>query len=118
MNFGIRFRSESRPDYKDGRVHGYQKEIDPSERRWSGGIYDEGRRLWLYSLEYNPAAGFAYRRAGWNHYRIEAIGKEVRTFVNGVPAEHQFDLLGSLSMLLEISAEESQGLAVPARCDV
>jgi hypothetical protein len=93
MNFGIQFRSESRADYKDGRVHGYQMEIDPSDRRWSGGIYDEGRRLWLYSLEYNPAAGFAYRRAGWNHYRIEAIGKEVRTFVNGVPAAHLVDTM-------------------------
>jgi len=93
MNFGIQFRSESRPDYKAGRVHGYQMEIDPSDRRWSGGIYDEGRRLWLYSLEYNPSAGVAYRRSGWNHYRIEAIGKEVRTFVNGVPAAHLVDTM-------------------------
>src|ERR1043165_7726506 len=27
-----------------GRVHGYQVEIDPSERAWTGGLYDEGRR--------------------------------------------------------------------------
>ena len=27
-----------------GRVHGYQVEIDPSTRAWSGGIYDEARR--------------------------------------------------------------------------
>ena len=33
-----------------GRVHGYQVEIDPNrpDRMWSGGIYDEGRRGWLY----------------------------------------------------------------------
>ena len=93
MNFGIQFRSESRADYQNGRVHGYQMEIDPSDRAWSGGIYDEGRRLWLYSLEFNPAAKKAYKRAGWNHYRIEAIGKEVRTYVNGVPAAHLIDTM-------------------------
>src|SRR6185295_617772 len=32
MNSGIQFRSESKPAYKAGRVHGYQMEIDPSER--------------------------------------------------------------------------------------
>src|SRR5688572_11930497 len=44
MNSGIQFRSESKPDFKNGRVHGYQYEIDPSKRGWTGGIYDEARR--------------------------------------------------------------------------
>jgi hypothetical protein len=91
MNSGIQFRSESRPDYQNGRVHGYQMEIDPSDRAWSGGIYDEGRRLWLYTLEYNPGAKKAYKRQGWNHYRIECIGQTVRTWVNGVPAAYLID---------------------------
>jgi hypothetical protein len=91
MNSGIQFRSESRPDYQNGRVHGYQMEIDPSDRAWSGGIYDEGRRLWLYTLEYNPAAKSAYKKQGWNHYRIECIGQTVRTWVNGVPAAYLVD---------------------------
>src|SRR4051812_34310015 len=51
MNSGIQFRSESIPGYQEGRVHGYQMEIDPSTRAWTGGIYDEGRREWLYSME-------------------------------------------------------------------
>jgi hypothetical protein len=50
MNSGIQIRSESLPDYNNGRVHGYQVEIDPSKRAWSGGIYDEARRGWLYPL--------------------------------------------------------------------
>ncbi len=41
LNCGVQIRSNSMPDYKDGRVHGYQVEIDPSDRGWSGGIYDE-----------------------------------------------------------------------------
>ncbi|MFN3665511.1 MAG: DUF1080 domain-containing protein, partial [Sediminibacterium sp.] len=52
MNSGIQFRSESKPDYQNGRVHGYQYEIDPSARAWTGGIYDEARRDWLYTLDY------------------------------------------------------------------
>lgn len=47
MNSGVQFRSLSLPEYKNGRVHGYQMEIDPSDRSYSGGIYDEARRAWL-----------------------------------------------------------------------
>lgn len=91
MNSGIQFRSESKADFQNGRVFGYQMEIDPSTRAWSGGIYDEGRRLWLYSLEFNPAAKTAYKKNGWNKYRIECIGKSVKTWVNGVPAAYLID---------------------------
>lgn len=91
MNSGIQFRSLSDPDIMNGRVHGYQMEIDPSQRAWSGGIYDEGRRLWLYSLEYNPSAKKAFKNGQWNKYRIECIGAHIRTFVNGVPAAYMID---------------------------
>ena len=50
LNSGVQFRSESRPDYQNGRVHGYQCEMDPSDRAWSGGVYDEARRGWLVTL--------------------------------------------------------------------
>ena len=46
FNSGIQFRSQSKPEYKNGRVYGYQMEVDPSPRAWSGGIYEEGRRGW------------------------------------------------------------------------
>lgn len=91
MNSGIQFRSESRPDYREGRVHGYQFEIDPSPRAWTGGIYDEGRRGWLYSLEYNPAGKLAYKNREWNHARIECIGNVIRIWVNGIPTSHLVD---------------------------
>lgn len=71
-----------------GRVHGYQVEIDPSVRAWSGGIYDEGRRGWLYNLtgEKHAQAREAFKQNEWNHYRIEANGTSIKTWVNGVPA--------------------------------
>jgi hypothetical protein len=91
MNSGIQFRSLSLPDYKDGRVHGYQMEVDPSSRAWSGGIYDEGRRDWLYIPDVNPEGKKAFKVGDWNKYRIEAIGPVIRTFVNGVPVAHLID---------------------------
>lgn len=91
MNSGIQFRSESKADYKDGRVHGYQMEIDPSARAWTGGIYDEARRDWLYSLEYNPEGKKAYKKGDWNMCRIECIGSAIRIWVNGIPTANLVD---------------------------
>lgn len=92
-NSGIQFRSDSRADYMNGRVHGYQYELDPSPRAWSGGIYDEAQREWLYPLEYNTPAKAAFRANDWNKVRIECIGTMMRTFLNGVPAAHVIDNL-------------------------
>lgn len=86
LNSGMMIRGQSRPDYRNGVVHGYQAEIDPSVRRWSGGLYDEQRRQWLYTLSRNEAARNAFRSGDWNHYRVEAIGNRLRTWINGVPA--------------------------------
>ncbi len=91
MNSGIQIRSLSKPDYQNGRVHGYQIEIDPSDRAWSGGVYDEARRGWLYNLNFNPEGKKAFRRDQWNHYRIEAIGNVIRTWINGIPTAHLID---------------------------
>ncbi len=79
-----------------GRVHGYQVEVDPSPtRRWSGGLYDEGRRGWLFPLDKNKEAGAAYNIGEWNKYRIECVGDSLRTWVNGVPAA---DLVDSMTL--------------------
>jgi hypothetical protein len=69
-----------------GRVHGYQVEIDPSPRAYSGGIYDEARRGWLFMLDKNEAARKAFKPKEWNHFRIECRGDRIRTWINGVLA--------------------------------
>jgi len=84
LNTGVQFRSQSNPDYMNGRVHGYQVEIDPSERAWSGGIYDEARRGWLYTLDENPLGRKAFKNGEWNKVRVEAIGNSIRTWINGI----------------------------------
>ncbi|WP_126244919.1 3-keto-disaccharide hydrolase [Chitinophaga rhizosphaerae] len=91
FNSGIQFRSQSKADYQNGRVFGYQMEVDPSPRKWSGGVYEEGRRGWLYPLDLNPGAQNAYKPGDWNKYRIECRGSEIRTFINGVSAAHVID---------------------------
>jgi hypothetical protein len=91
LNSGVQFRSNSLKEYNNGRVHGYQFEIDPSSRAWTGGIYDEARRGWLYPLTYNPAGQNAFKPNQWNKARIEAIGNSIRTWVNGVPCADLLD---------------------------
>lgn len=90
-NSGVQVRSATRPDYNQGRVFGPQVDIDPSERQWSGGIYDEQRRGWLYPVSLNPIAKPLYKMGEWNHYRIEAIGPSIRSWVNGYPVAHVID---------------------------
>ena len=76
-----------------GRVHGYQFEIDNDPQRnrlWSGGIYDEGRRGWLYpGLRGGDGAAFTEqgrkitRLDDWNTLRVEAVGDSLKTYLNG-----------------------------------
>ena len=92
-NSGIQLRShyDAAANNGKGRVYGYQFELDPSVRRWTGGIYDEGRRDWLYPLSLNPAAQGAFRLNTFNHIRVECMGNEIRTWVNGVPCAYIAD---------------------------
>ena len=98
INSGVQFRSTViKKDRKDsGRVSGYQFEIEMNtdgKRRWTGGIYDEAGRGWLYPLTFNQAAREidAYNADKWNKARIEAIGNSIRTFVNGVECASVWD---------------------------
>lgn len=91
LNSGVQFRSLSTKDYNKGRVHGYQFEIDPAPRAWTGGIYDEARRGWLYPMTENPQAQTAFKKDAWNKARIEAVGNSIRTWVNGIACANIWD---------------------------
>jgi 3-keto-disaccharide hydrolase len=90
-NSGVQIRSLATRDFENGRVHGYQVDIDPSPRQWSGGIYEEAQRGWFYTGEMNPPAKPLYKFGQWNHYRIEAIGPRLRTWINGAPVSDVID---------------------------
>ena len=93
-NSGIQVRSHQDKN-KNGTDHifGYQCEIDPSPRAWSGGIYEEGRRGWLYSLAGRDEARKAFKLTDWNHFVIEARGPRIRTWLNGVPCADLLDTM-------------------------
>lgn len=94
-NSGIQTRSHIDPEGNNGkgRVYGRQVEVDPSARAWAGGVYDEARRMWLYPLDLNEKAKTAYKVNEYNHYRIEAIGDELRVWVNDMPTAYVIDTL-------------------------
>lgn len=132
LNSGVQIRSESLPEYQEGRVHGYQVEIDPGQekwskepanrradgsevpagaepRRWTGGIYDEARRGWLSNLTENEPARKAFKQGEWNHFRIVAQGDVIDTWVNGVPAGHVKDAMTPNGFIaLQVHAVESK----------
>lgn len=78
-------------NFPKDRVHGYQVEIDPSARSYSGGVYEEAGRGWLQDLSENPEAREAFNQEGWNKFRVEAMGDTIRTYVNGVLATDLVD---------------------------
>ena len=82
FNSGVQFRGHLDTAK---RVYGYQFELCGNPvRRWTGGIYDERRREWMYKLTWNPEGREANKLGEWNKGRIEAVGTHLRTFVNGV----------------------------------
>jgi len=109
LNSGVQIRSLSYPEYQNGRVHGYQVEIDPSDRAWTGGIYDERRRGWLNDLKNNPTAQKAFKKGQWNHFRIEAIGSRLKTWINGTPAADLEDSMTPAGFIgLQVHATDSK----------
>ena len=99
-NSGIMFRCHVEPN----KVYGYQAECDGSERRWSGGLYDESRRGWVWPskkgyskveelLVYakesqaffaQPKIRNAINRTGWNRYKITCRENQIKIELNGV----------------------------------
>lgn len=86
-NSGFMFRAQ----VDTNRVYGYQAEVDPTDRAWSGGLYDEGRRGWIHPAEGDSVAGATFRNehgdafnpTGWNEYRIRANEDSLAIWVNG-----------------------------------
>lgn len=108
LNSGVQFRSEVFDEPREielgdgktrkvaaGRVHGYQCEIDcnPVQNRWwAAGVYDEGRRGWLFpglrgghKKDFTEQGRAVTIRDDWNDFRIEAIGSSIKTYLNGTP---------------------------------
>ena len=108
-NSGIIFRAQLKAT-KDGyqEASGYQAEVDPSDRKWSGGLYDQARREWLHpthATRSHPDHHFirnllpgwtaeysnAYKSGEWNQYRIECRGSNIKIYLNDILTTHVID---------------------------
>lgn len=117
-NSGVMFRCHVDPTAPRKRVFGYQAECDGSDRRWSGGLYDEGRRGWIWpstkgrsrpefiSHEDESKAAFAEPmvrnalvRDGWNQYVVTCIQDRIKIKVNGVETVNIRDTLDASGYL-------------------
>jgi hypothetical protein len=96
-NSGFMARGQEKPN----KVFGYQCEVDPSDRKWSGGLYDEGRRQWLNPLADQPEAQQALKKTEWNKYRIVCEGDRLQFWVNGIQTTDYYDpvdLVGAIGI--------------------
>lgn len=108
-NSGVIFRADIVEHDGKRSAAGYQAEVDPSKRRWSGGLYEQGTsRQWLHPVHpkrSKPGDAFisnlspewgedklsAYKHLQWNHYKIRAVGTEITVWVNDVLTTHVID---------------------------
>jgi len=82
LNSGVQIRSESKPEYQNGRVHGYQVEI--AVGGFSGGIYDESRRnKFLNADKPTDEIHALLKENAWNKYRVICQVDRIQTWVNG-----------------------------------
>lgn len=127
LNSGVQVRSECADTattaqiegktfrFPAGRVHGYQIEIDPSPRAWTGGLYDEARRGWLQNLDTNQPARQAFKANVWNRLRIECRDDSIRSWLNGVPATDFHDSVtpaGFIGLQVHAVKTDATGLEI------
>jgi hypothetical protein len=94
-NSGIQFKSnfDAVANNGSGRVYGYQYELDPSSRKWSAGLYDEGRRDWLYPGSLNAPAQQLLSVGVFHKIRIECFGNTVKTWLDGKATAYVIDTI-------------------------
>lgn len=106
-NSGFMFRAHVEPN----KVFGYQAEVDGDPiRGWSGGLYDEGRRMWFINpikgdakseAAFRERSAGAFKRDQWNTFRITCRGPKIKIEVNGVTVtevEDRMDARGVIGL--------------------
>ena len=112
-NSGFLFRCRQRKN----KAWGYQAEVDTADRKWSGGLYDEGRRAWFISpnrdhaasgeekeksiADFRARAGECFKQGTWNKYRIVCVGSHIQIYVNGIKTtdvHDEYDISGHIGI--------------------
>ncbi|MDG6099920.1 DUF1080 domain-containing protein [Alteromonas sp. ZYF713] len=115
-NSGIIFRGQLVETDKGKQIIGYQVDIDPSNRKWTGGLYDQGRRKWLHPIhptrshpdedfitnflgEWTDEQGDAYSHLLWNKVKVVCKGSDIKIFINDVLTTHVKDIKDSIGVI-------------------
>jgi hypothetical protein len=79
LNGGVQFRSKRVPNSHE--VVGYQADLGDG---WDGWLYDEGRRGRHIAKPTPEVQARAFKKEGWNEYRVRAEGRHIQLWLNGV----------------------------------
>jgi len=100
-NSGVIFRGKEKTEKRGSTAVGPQAEMEGfedhnGERGWSGAIYGQGYAAWIYPLwlEQHAAARKALKKDDWNRITVKAVGKNIKTWINGVPAANYMETHG------------------------
>jgi hypothetical protein len=98
IRWGGQFKEDGSKDvservWEKDRFWGYQIEIDPGDRAWTGTLYEEGGRGFLHSPDEAKAPGGTFKAEDWNHLRIVAKGDHFQAWLNGVQTADVHDRL-------------------------
>lgn len=89
-NTGVMFRAKTKEGKKFETVYGPQAEMEglAQGRGWSGGIYGQSCGGYYYPLwlDAHKEAREALKKDEFNRITIKAEGKNVKTWINGIPA--------------------------------
>lgn len=96
IRWGGRFDEEGEKSLKyirrkAGVFWGYQIEIDPTFRAWSGAIYEEAGRGFLHTPGINQKVKAAYMPLEWNHFKVRVKDNHIQSWVNGVMVGDVYD---------------------------
>jgi len=88
LNSGVQIRSKLQEGEYGGRVYGPQVEIEASPGQ-SGWIYGEVAGGWQSpepeSDDSSVNQNSYFKNQEWNQYRVLAVGRHIRTWINGHP---------------------------------
>ena len=109
-NSGVQIRSLSKPNYKEGKVHGPQIDIEMSPGE-NGYIYGEATgRQWISK---NKPIQNAFVNGQWNRFVIRAQGYRIQTWVNGQPIEDLVDSNLSQTGFIGLQVHSMRGQTGP-----
>ncbi len=93
FNTGIVLRGVDSLPAAPVRIWGYMIKVDPTPRKWTGGIFEDFGMVWqwLSTLADNAPAREAFKINEWNRFRVEVLGSHIKVWINGVPTANLID---------------------------